>query len=119
MLKLKITWPLALLILVAIFAWMIKASEPARPSARQESRPRRTPRRRSPARNGHSARETFVIDVDPHPFDAAGGTNPDEYDAETERLDREAAEAARAAHSARQSVNPMPARNYAGAKNHD
>lgn len=101
MLKIKITWPVVFMLLISLAVWLIRTSS-AQPAARKPTRP--TPR---PAtRNGHRPRAPFVIDAEPHPADCAGDS-PD-YAAETEALDREAADAARTAHSAYQSFYTMP-----------
>jgi hypothetical protein len=87
MIKIRITWPLLIVLALALFAWLIRdsgASRP-RPARRPSPRPDRPERRR---------RASVVIDQDGP--DAA-------YDAETERLDGEAfATGQRAYEAARQ-----------------
>lgn len=74
MIKIKLTWPALILLLIALLVWLARD-----PGARKP-----TPSRRRPA---SPPRRPFVIDQD----DPARA-----YDDETERLDRQAAEAAQA-----------------------
>ena len=74
MIKLKITWPALLLLLIALLVWLARDPDTHKPA------PARPPRRRVPLH-----RDDFVIDQD-------------DYAAETGRLDREAADRARTAY---------------------
>lgn len=88
MLKIKITWPVVILILFAIAAWLMRSQQPTQPA-----RSRRTPR------------QTIILNGD-----------GDAYDAETDRLDREAAQAGRATYETEsdrytRTINRMRKRN--------
>jgi hypothetical protein len=86
MIKIRITWPLLLVLALALFAWLIRdaGASRSRPARRPSPRPDRPERRRPPV----------VIDQD------GPGTT---YDADTERLDGEAfADGQRAYEAARQ-----------------
>jgi hypothetical protein len=94
MLKVRITWPLAIIIVAALIVWLV--------------RPRATVRRSSARPAARPARESVIIT----PAREGRSPRPD-YDAETERLDREAIESMRAAsHRASRPVR-MPRRSYA------
>lgn len=91
MIKIRITWPMLFFGLILLLIWL--AREPQQPTP---ARRKRSQRPRPSA--GRAAR--LVIDQD------ADGSSSD-YDAETERLDEEAA---RAGLSARRPYRPNPLR---------
>lgn len=83
MLKVKMTWPLLIVLVFALFAWLIREQ---RPPVAQKTRAY-TPR--AP----HTPRRAKVIRNQP---DVGGDDDAvSDYDAETARLDREAVENAR------------------------
>ena len=95
MLKIKITWPLAILVLIGLLVWIIRTADP--PRTAKPTKQRRSAARPMPHRNGPGYFKPPIIHADDaHPFDAADSSD---YDAETKRLDREAADAARATHA--------------------
>lgn len=78
MINIRVTWPLLILILLALLAWLIRG--PAGKPAKHRAPSPRPPRPRPAAK--------VIIDQD------GSSTRHDrDYEAETERLDREAAEA--------------------------
>ena len=77
MIKVNITWPLLMAFLIALIVYLARDPKPHRPLPE-----RRTPSRPTP----RTSRRPIIIEQ-PSPVS--------DYDAETERLDREAAEAAR------------------------
>jgi hypothetical protein len=77
MIHVRINWPTVILILLALAIYLLRAH----PSPRPQPKPK--------------ARRPFVIDRDRDGHHVAG----DDYDAETERLDREAADRARTAYN--------------------
>ena len=88
MIKLKITWPALLLLLIALLVWLARDPGSHKPQRRAPIAPSRPPRRRVPLHRQNT--DDFVIDQD--------GPVTSDYAAETERLDREAADRARTAY---------------------
>ncbi len=75
MIKIKLTWPALILLLIALAVWLARDPGARKSAPKRSAAPRPVSQRRRP----------FVIDQD---GPAAS------YDAETERLDRQAADAA-------------------------
>lgn len=73
----RITWPALILILIALAVWLMRDPAPRKPAPRRRPQPRKA---------RPDSRRPFVIHQTP---------DGDDYTAETERLDREAAESAR------------------------
>jgi hypothetical protein len=90
--RIHITWPALLLLLIALLVWLARDPACDKPGSPKPA-PARPPRRESAARRVPRHRQNtddFVIDqVDPVTGD---------YAAETERLDREAADRGRQVH---------------------
>ena len=101
MITIRFNWPSLLIILLALAVWLIRVSDT--PPARSPGKSRPGPR--APRRPTRAARPGVIIDM------PAGDSRAD-YDAETERLDREAAEAVsrdHVLHSARAYAMPRGA----------
>ena len=87
-LHLRITWPALLLLLIALLVWLARDPGSHKSQRRVPVQPSRPPRRRVPLHR--QSTDDFVIDQD--------GPAIGDYAAETERLDREAADRARTAY---------------------
>lgn len=97
MIKIRITWPLLILLMLALLVWLIRGQAP-KPAKRRTPSPR--PSRPRPTRG------TVIIDQD-----GSSTVHDRDYDAETERLDREAAEAGYRATARRpRAINPLRTR---------